>query len=143
MQRIHWDNSNSCIVGPAHSTTLTLNTISSVPWSNTVTITGALTDNNSSGAGIGGKTITFTGTGATSLANAVTNPDGTFTSSGRAPNTVGTWKVQAHYAGDATSYKASDSATNSYSTLKHATTLVTTTVNTPWRYTNIIYSNSY
>ena len=93
----------------AHSTTLTLNTISSVPWSNTVTITGALTDNNSSGAGIGGKTITFTGTGATSLANAVTNPDGTFTSSGRAPNTVGTWKVQAHYAGDATSYKASDS----------------------------------
>ena len=34
-----------------NSTTLTLNTISSVPWSNTVTITGALTDNNSSGAG--------------------------------------------------------------------------------------------
>ena len=51
-----------------NSTTLTLNTISSIPWNNTVTITGALTDNNSSGAGIGGKTITFTGTGATSLA---------------------------------------------------------------------------
>jgi peptidoglycan/xylan/chitin deacetylase (PgdA/CDA1 family) len=115
-----------------NSTTLTLNTISSVPWSNTVKVTGTLTDSNASGAGIGGKTISFTGTGATNLASAVTNPDGTFTSTGAAPNTVGTWRVQAHYAGDATSYKGSDSTTNSYNTLKHVTNLVTTTVNTPW-----------
>ena len=115
-----------------NSTTLTLNTISSVPWSNTVKVTGTLTDNNASGAGIGGKTITFTGTGATNLASAVTNPDGTFTSTGAAPNTVGTWRVQAHFASDTTSYKGSDSTTNSYSTLKHVTNLVTTTVNTPW-----------
>ena len=48
-----------------HVTTLTLNTITSVPWGKDVTVTGRLTDNAPSGAGVGGVTITFDGTGLT------------------------------------------------------------------------------
>ncbi|MGB7954356.1 MAG: hypothetical protein WCF23_10265, partial [Candidatus Nitrosopolaris sp.] len=42
------------------TTTLTLNTIASVPWSTTVKVTGKLAVASSS-IGIGGKTVTFTG----------------------------------------------------------------------------------
>ena len=108
----------------SHTTTLTLNTITSVPWSTTVTVTGKLTDNAASGAGIGGKAITFTGTGAANLASVNTNTDGTFTASGKAPSTVATaWTVQAHFAPDST-YQASDSNTQNYATLAHTSTLV-------------------
>ncbi len=107
-----------------HSTTLTLNPITSIPAGNYVTATSKLTDNNASGGGVGGKTITFSGTGAwpqvaSGLASAVTNPDGTFTATGRTYANVATgWTVQAHFVGD--SYdKASDSAIQSYSTLNN------------------------
>ena len=39
------------------STTLALNTVSNVPWSKTVTVTGKLTDNAGGNVGIEGKTI--------------------------------------------------------------------------------------
>jgi hypothetical protein len=39
-----------------HSTTLTLNPITSVPAGNYVTVTGKLTDNNAFNAGVAGKT---------------------------------------------------------------------------------------
>jgi large repetitive protein len=104
------------------STTLTLNPISNVPWSKTVTVTGKLTDNVGGNAGIGGKTISFDGTGAPNLQSTVTGPDGSFSTTGAAPQTVATgWTVQAHFAGDA-SYNPS-MATATYNTLKHDTSL--------------------
>ena len=104
----------------AHVTTLTLNTITNAPWGNPVTVTGKLTDNAASGAGIGGATIAFDGTGADNLPDVVTNADGTFTASGKSPATVATgWKVQAHFVSN-TEYSGSDSIVQSYATTKHS-----------------------
>jgi hypothetical protein len=104
------------------STTFTLNPISNVPWSKTVTVTGKLTDNVGGNVGIGGKTISFDGTGAANLQSTVTGSDGSFSTTGAAPQTVATgWTVQAHFAGDA-SYDPS-MATATYNTLKHDTSL--------------------
>lgn len=97
-----------------HSTTLTLNPITSVPVGNYVTVRGKLTDNNASSAGVAGKTITFGGTGAqvagglyavsaitNSDVSAITNSDGSFTATAGSPGIVGTgWTVQAHLGGD-------------------------------------------
>ena len=103
-----------------HITTLTLNTITNAPWGNPVTVTGKLTDNAASGAGIGGATIAFDGTGADNLPDVVTNADGTFTATGASPATVATgWKVQAHFASN-TEYSGSDSIVQSYATTKHS-----------------------
>jgi hypothetical protein len=129
-----WSTFISAIATASHPTTLTLNTITSVPWSTTATVFGKLTDNAASGAGIGAKTITFTGTGAANLASVTTKTDGTFTAAGKAPSTIATgWTVQAHFAGDST-YKASNSNTQTYNTLKHTTHLALQSVvpNTPW-----------
>jgi hypothetical protein len=104
-----------------HSTLLTLNAIKSVPWGKDVTVTGKLTDNDASGAGASGKTITFDGTGAANLQPAVTNGDGTFSAKGASSSTVATgWKVQAHFAGDS-DYKAANSLVKAYTTFKHST----------------------
>jgi WD40-like Beta Propeller Repeat len=113
-------------------TVLTLNTITSVPWGKDVTVTGKLAD-ASNGQGIGGKTITFDGTGAANLPDVVTSADGTFTAKGASPNTVATgWTVQAHFAGDS-EYIASDSASKTYNTLKHSVNLVVTAKSSvPW-----------
>jgi peptidoglycan/xylan/chitin deacetylase (PgdA/CDA1 family) len=118
---------------PRQVTSLTLNTITNVPWGKDVTVTGKLAV-GSSNAGVGGKTITFDRTGADNLPdNVVTNQDGTFTAVGKAPNTVATgWKVQAHFAGDST-YSASDSTIKTYNTAKHAVSLVVSAATTvPW-----------
>jgi K319L-like, PKD domain/Bacterial Ig domain/Calcineurin-like phosphoesterase len=104
------------------STTLTLDPISNVPWSKTVTVTGKLTDNVGGNLGIGGKTISFDGTGAANLQSVVTASDGSFSASGAAPQTVETgWTVQAHFSGDA-SYNISTAYTT-YDTVKHDTSL--------------------
>lgn len=119
------DNTVS-VIAPAHSTTLTLKPISNMPSGGTVTVTGNLTDNETSNTGIGGKTITFTGNGAANISSVTTNPDGTFTATGTAPNAVATgWTVQAHFAGD-TSFEASNSTVETYNTF--ATTLPDTTI---------------
>ncbi|PWU81272.1 MAG: hypothetical protein DLM72_07765 [Candidatus Nitrosopolaris wilkensis] len=111
------------VIATQHSTTLRLNSIANVPWHTTATVTGRLTDNDASNVGIGGKTLTFTGTGADSLGSATTNPDGTFTASGLAPNTVNSgWTVQAHFAGDS-SFGGSSSSVQNYNTVIHTTTL--------------------
>ena len=103
-----------------HITTLTLNTITNAPWGNPVTVTGKLTDNAASGAGIGGATIAFDGTGADNIPDVITNADGTFTATGASPATVATgWKVQAHFASN-TEYSGSDSIVQSYATTKHS-----------------------
>jgi hypothetical protein len=113
-----WSTFISAIYAPTlHATALTLNAISSVHSGTIVTVTGRLTDKDASGTGIGGKTITFTGTGAASLASTTTNADGTFTARGNAPNSVATgWTVQAHFAGDA-KYTAAGSTIQRYNTL--------------------------
>ncbi len=103
-------------------TTLTLNAITpaSVPWGTSVTVSGKLTI-TSGGAGLGGKTITFSGTGAANLLSVVTSSDGTFSASGASPSSVlSGWTVQAHFAGDS-QYLGADSAVNTYNTLIHGT----------------------
>jgi hypothetical protein len=91
---ITWSTFISPFTVSLHSTSLTLNSISSVPWSTTVTVTGQLIDNNV-GTGIAGQTIMFDGTGASTIASTTTNSDGTFTATGFAPSNVATgWTVQ-------------------------------------------------
>jgi hypothetical protein len=122
-----------------HATTLTLNTITSVPWGKDITVTGKLTDNAASGAGVSGVTITFDGTGADNVPDVVTNADGTFTVKGASPATVATgWKVQAHFAGNS-DYSASNSLVKTYSSTKHTVSIATafksstgSTSATPW-----------
>jgi hypothetical protein len=88
-----------------------------VPSGTKVTVTGKLTD-NVGGAGVGGKTITFTGTGAANIASVTTNRDGTFTASGLAPTTINNrWTVQAHFTAD-NLYRAADSSVQSYNTVR-------------------------
>jgi hypothetical protein len=101
-------------------TTLSINPISNVPWGKTITISGKLT-NSSSGAGLAGKTVSFSGTGAVNLPNAVTDSNGFYSSTGAAPNTVTNGlTVQAHFAGDS-QYQNTDSTVNTYNTLIHKT----------------------
>ena len=116
-----------------HATTLTLNPISAVLWGNDVTVTGKLSDNAASGAGVGGVTITFSGTGAANLQPVTTNVDGTFTAKGKSSTSVATgWRVQAHFAGDS-DYTASSSTIRTYATTKHWTVVTAiATATTPW-----------
>ena len=105
------------VISTTHSTTLTLNAIANVPSGTTITVTGKLTD-NVGGAGVAGKTITFTGTGAGNIASVTTNPNGTFTATGLAPASVNNgWTVQAHFAGDSL-YAPADSSVQSYNTVR-------------------------
>jgi Tol biopolymer transport system component len=119
-------------------TFLTLHT-RDVPWGKDVIVTGKLvahaSNNAEEGEGIGGKTITFDGTGADNLPdNVVTNADGTFTAKGASPPAVATgWEVQAHFAGDS-SHVASNATTKTYNTVKHNVTLSVSAAknNVPW-----------
>ena len=120
--------SNSTDAPILHITTLTLDTVANVPWGSSINVTGKLTDNAASGAGVGGKTITFTGTGAANLASETTNIDGTFTAKGKAPSTLATgWTVQAHFVDDSV-YNSADSNSQSYNTLKHTTSITLDTI---------------
>ena len=58
------------------SCSFTLNPVSNVPWSKTVTVRGKLTDNAGGNVGIGGKNVSFDGTGAANLQPTVTASDG-------------------------------------------------------------------
>ena len=119
-------------------TFLTLDT-RDVPWGKDVIVTGKLVvhapNNAEGGEGIGGKTITFDGTGADNLPdNVVTNADGTFRAKGASPAAVATgWEVQAHFAGDS-SHVASNTTTKTYNTVKHNVTLSVSAAknNVPW-----------
>ena len=119
-------------------TFLTLHT-RDVPWGKDVIVTGKLVvhapNNAEGGEGIGGKTITFDGTGADNLPdNIVTNADGTFRAKGASPAAVATgWEVQAHFAGDS-SHVASNVNAKIYNTVKHNVTLSVSAAkkNVPW-----------
>ena len=119
-------------------TFLTLHT-RDVPWGKDVIVTGKLVvyapNNAEGGEGIGGKTITFDGTGADNLPdNVVTNADGSFRAKGASPAAVATgWEVQAHFAGDS-SHIASNVNAKIYNTVKHNVTLSVSAAkkNVPW-----------
>ncbi len=89
-----------------------MDTITDVTWGSSTTLRGKLIESKASRVGVGGQTITFSGTCAADFGSVTTNTDGTFTGSGLAPNTAGIgWTVQAHYAGDSiTSYTGSEQA---------------------------------
>ena len=100
-------------------TGLALNTISNLPWGNSLTVSGRLT--NSTGSGVANEIISFNGTGASTLPTATTDSSGFFSSTGKSPNTVSTrLTVQAHFAGDSL-YLGSGSTVNAYNTLIHNT----------------------
>ncbi|MBI3638876.1 MAG: sulfatase-like hydrolase/transferase [Thaumarchaeota archaeon] len=102
-------------------TTLSLQPVNNVPWSQSVTITGSLINNT--GSGLAGKQVTFTGTGSTSFLSVVTNSTGGFSVTGTAPSTVANgWTVQAHFAGDSFC-TSSESNAILYNTIKHKTNL--------------------
>jgi PKD domain len=127
------DTVNIDVQNVNHATTLTLNAITKVPWGNPVTVTGKLTDNAATDAGVSGATISFDGTGADNLQDVVTNADGTFTASGASPSSVATtWTVQAHFAGN-TGYSSSDSTTQTYATTKHSVgSSISAKATVPW-----------
>ena len=101
-----------------HFTSLTLDPIASVTVGTEVTVTGVLVD-GATGLGISGQSISFDGTGAaTNIADAVTDADGIFSSSGNATSeTQDHLQVQAHYAGDE-GFSPSDSNAVSYDTVE-------------------------
>jgi hypothetical protein len=89
-----------------------------VQWSYFVTVSGKLS-NAATGAGIGGKLLTFDGTGGTKMTKVITNPDGSFVAGGIAPNSVATgWTIKAHFAGNA-NFGVSNSNEVTYNTIKH------------------------
>jgi peptidoglycan/xylan/chitin deacetylase (PgdA/CDA1 family) len=109
---------------------LVLNSLINVAWGKDVVASGKLTITDANGVttGIAGATITFDGTGASTLANTTTGSDGTFNTKGTSPNSVATGlAVQAHFAGDSNNnYPPTNSAIRTYSTTKHNTGLTVT-----------------
>ena len=88
---------------------------SPIPVSADVSVTGRLVQ-SVDGAGIGSKSITFTGTGASELSPVVTDSSGYFAATGSAPSSKNNgWTVQAHFDGDS-DFEASDSQVQSYDT---------------------------
>jgi hypothetical protein len=119
----------------AHKTTTTLLSISNVRWSQQYSLSGSVLDIDSSSK-VGNALLTFSGTGAVNLPNegkVFTSADGSFNIVGIAPNVVlSGWSVQGHYAGDLY-YHGSESSINTYSTLKHLTSLsLSSPTSVPW-----------
>lgn len=114
-------NTNPAVEEEPSTTAITLNRISPVPWGANVTITGTLKDG--SGIGIEGKQITFSGTGALGLPSfVITQEDGTFSTTGITPSSVGSdWKLKATFGGD--EHYTKSAITKRYSTLPHKTAL--------------------
>lgn len=114
-----------------HSTTLVIeNSPNVVLQGDNVGLTGALKDDEN-GAGIEGAAITFNGTGASGLIDAITDSGGTYSSEGPSPNSAGTlWNVQARFAGDS-AYEASVSPIMIYDTASLFATQLTVPVGAP------------
>ena len=103
------------------NTSITLNSISSVSWGNKITVSGQMVDQFI--RDVSGATISFNGTGGSSITNVTTDVNGMFTTTGTTPNTVQTgWTVQAHFAGNST-LNPSNSNIVTYSTTSHHTSL--------------------
>lgn len=115
-----------------HSTTLTLNPITNVPWGTTVKVTGKLVDSSASNIGVGGQPITFTSSAGT-IQSTVTAADGTFSTTGTAPGAPPvSVNVQAFYAGTQF-FSSSSSSVTTYSTLRHTSQIFQYPIsNAPW-----------
>ena len=92
----------------------------SLPWGQSITLSGKLT--NSSGFGIGGMTINIKGTAmGGNILHVTTNQDGSFNDTISAPFTVSNaWTIQAEFAGSST-YAQSNSSESTFKTTKHGT----------------------
>ena len=100
---------NYTITEPKATTYLTLDTISDVDATGSITVGGVLgemTDDDREG--IMGKNITFTTTGGEDLDSVITDVNGRFTVEGEASEEVGEWEIQAQFAGDADYNSSSD-----------------------------------
>lgn len=93
-------------------------------------LTGVLNDQED-GTGIEGAAITFNGTGASGLIDAVADSNGTYSTEGPSPSSAGTlWNVQASFAGDS-AYEASSSSIVTYDTASLSATRFTVPVGAP------------
>ena len=114
------------VAKPKATTYLKLDPIPEVDAKGMITLTGVLEKDNSgefpARVGIGDKPITFSGTEVSddlSSKGANTGADGKFTVTGKASDKdkVGTWEIQAHFAGD-TENNASNSNPEKYTVAK-------------------------
>src|SRR5438093_1283987 len=105
------------IVKP-HTTSLALDKISTVKQGETITVTGSIID-ESTGTPLGGKIITFDGTGALALpvSGVLSSSNGSFVAKAQAQNATAVGlSVMAHFAGDS-SYAPSDGGPKTYATI--------------------------
>ena len=118
-------------------TTLTLNSIASVPWGHPVTVTGKLTF--ASGEAIEGETITFSPSGPPcylNLPSAATQSDGSFS----VPSSKYGWlcvtdsyQIHAGFAGDSEERLQSSGSVQTLNTLPHRTNVTLDPVSdVPW-----------
>jgi hypothetical protein len=114
-----------------HATSLFIeNTPNVVLQGDSIELTGELKDDEN-GAGIEAVAITFNGTGASGLIDAITDSSGTYSSEGLSPNSAGTlWNVQASFAGNS-AYEASLSSTVTFDTASLSATQLTVPVGAP------------
>jgi hypothetical protein len=102
---------------PQSDSIIVLDKIADTRWGGTITVTGTLKD-ATTGKGISGAIVTFTGSGAVDLPSSViTNSKGAFKVAALSPNSVGNWQVTALYAGD--DIHKPTSTSSSYNTLEH------------------------
>ena len=111
------------ITGHHTSITLSLQSASSLPWNATISVTGTLTDTDANVV-VPSTLVTLTGSGVGTLANPTTASDGTFTGSGNSPALVSsTLTINAQLTQDH-GYLSSNTASVTYQTLKHNTSLL-------------------
>lgn len=99
-----------------HFTVLTLEPVSSIQQGSNLSVSGTLLD-GATGLGMSGHSVSFSGSGATNLEDAVTGADGIFTSTTNSTGALLDHQiVQAHYMGD-DEFLPTDSNIESYDTV--------------------------
>ncbi|MGI0045795.1 MAG: 6-bladed beta-propeller [Nitrosotalea sp.] len=109
-----------------HHVTLYLQPIPNSPWSSTITISGTLNDTDGGNAGVNGESITIGGNGVTGTkiitTSTISGKPGSFSTTATAPSTpTSGLAVTATFIGNS-NYIAT-SASTSYSTIPHSTSL--------------------
>ena len=116
-----FDTTSTIVNVKKHATSLTIGSHGTQPWGALFTIRGVLTDLET-GGGVSGESIRFSGTGVGSLTSVLTEVDGSYSSSGNAPGTVGSWTLFANHD-ESSQYLASNTPSDPYDTRQHFTTL--------------------
>jgi hypothetical protein len=101
-----------------HTTVLSLASIASVKQGEDLLVTGSLVDLDDEDAGIGDKTVAFSGSGADNLGAASTRVDGSFSTIGASPSSAeDSWIVQAFFDGSLDPlYESTESKIMTYDT---------------------------